>query len=214
MTSPPLVTPSQQPQQGVSSVPQKRSHGSPGSPQKTKVTRACDICKAKKSKCSGEQPCTSCNRRGLHCQYEAVYSRGKAPTPRRIEPAGLEHLRSIPDQQRSLSAPSYSHAILSTNLEESPIVHKPMANSRVSIAPRPNGFDCPQDIPSRGSPTLEAAGHYSDSTSGLSFLHRAWKRISNSENSQLLGGHSGSTEDNQLLRCAGDKPLQGTNEVS
>jgi hypothetical protein len=60
----------------------------------------------------------------------------------------------------------------------------------------------------RGSPGLEVAGQYSDPTSGLSFLHRAWRRISNKESSQVMAGHLGSTEEHQPLTSAGDKPLQ------
>jgi hypothetical protein len=77
-----------------------------------------------------------------------------------------------------------------------------------STAPPPRDGEPMQDVPSRGSPGLEVAGQYSDPTSGLSFLHRAWRRISNNENSQVLNSELGSSEDNQLLACAGDKPFQ------
>jgi hypothetical protein len=65
--------------------------------------------------------------------------------------------------------------------------------------------------PSRASPGLEVAGQYSDSTSGLSFLNRAWRRISNKETSLVNG--LGSTEDRQLLMSAGDKPFLETGEM-
>jgi hypothetical protein len=69
------------------------------------------------------------------------------------------------------------------------------------------------EAPSRASPGLEVAGQYSDTTSGLSFLHRAWRRISNGESSQVMSGQLGSSEDNQLLACAGDKPFQMSGNV-
>ena len=62
------------------------------------------------------------------------------------------------------------------------------------------------DPPSRASPGLEVAGQYSDTTSGLSFLHRAWRRISNKEST--VNGQIGSAEDSQLLMSAGDKPFR------
>ena len=67
--------------------------------------------------------------------------------------------------------------------------------------------------PSRASPGLEVAGQYSDPTSGLAFLHRAWKRISNKESQQVTNGQEGFTEDNQLLTSAGDKPFQGQGQL-
>ena len=92
-------------------VPRKRSldvaPGSNNTRQRlVKVTRACDVCKARKSKCSGDQPCETCTRRGLTCQYEAAYSRGKVVSPRPVHPAAV-------NPQQPASAPAYPHAILS-----------------------------------------------------------------------------------------------------
>jgi hypothetical protein len=177
-------------------VPQKRSLDVAQSSNNTrqrlvKVTRACDVCKAKKSKCSGDQPCESCVRRGLTCQYEAVYLRGKVPSPR---PSGT----AASSPQRTTSVPAYPHAILG------------VAPSMAVGGNHP--ADEEVEPPSRASPGLEVAGQYSDSTSGLSFLHRAWRRISNKESSQFVNG-SGSTEDRQLLMSAGDKPFLETGQV-
>lgn len=46
-----------------------------------KVSRACDLCKAKKARCSGTLPCEGCTRKGVECVYDAKYSRGRPPTP-------------------------------------------------------------------------------------------------------------------------------------
>ena len=200
---------------GSSSVPQKRSLEDATTRQKTKVTRACDICKAKKSKCSGEQPCDSCNRRGLSCQYEAVYSRGRAPPPRRTGTpgqvrAGGQHVGA--EHSRAPRAPLYSHPILDNEADVSES-NSPSMNALASKAPPTRNVDAMQDVPSRGSPGLEVAGQYSDPTSGLSFLHRAWRRISNNENSQVVNSELGSVEDSQLLASAGDKPFQEKGEL-
>lgn len=69
------------------------------------------------------------------------------------------------------------------------------------------------DPPSRASPGLEVAGQFSDTTSGLSFLHRAWRRISNKESTQVVNGQLGSAEDSQLLMSAGDKPFNPTGQM-
>lgn len=65
-----MSTPGESPGSSTSKVP--------------KVSRACDYCKSKKTKCSGTRPCGSCVRRGIACHYDAKYSRGRPPTP----PAG------------------------------------------------------------------------------------------------------------------------------
>jgi hypothetical protein len=190
-------------------VPRKRSldvapAGSNTRQRLVKVTRACDVCKARKSKCSGDQPCETCIRRGLTCQYEAAYSRGKVVSPRPVHPpAG--------SPQYPTSAPVYPHAILS-------VAQSSVASAMTAgLANHPVGDD--MEPPSRASPgLLEVAGQYSDSTSGLSFLHRAWRRISNKESSQVVNrvqvvNGLGSTEDRQLLKSAGDKPFLETGEV-
>lgn len=165
-------------------TPQKRNAS--GRP-KTKVTRACDTCKSKKSKCSGELPCESCKQRNLKCSYKAHYSRGKAPVPR---PAVVTRDSVEEDAANDRAA-------------ETP--------SQVSdFLPRP--FHVPA-VASRASPVLDIAGYYSEPTSGISFLSRAWQRITNGENSNVIEGQTVSIEDDQLLQSAGDKPLPPPHEV-
>jgi hypothetical protein len=195
---------------------QKRGHVSQGGRQrpKTKVTRACDLCKAKKAKCSGDQPCVSCCRKGLVCQYDAVYSRGKAPAPRQ------SRLASDRNPERPPAARSYPHSpdgitcampmfdIASDSRE----MQGASTIRLLQFTPQDEEpHEHVQELPSgRGSPGLEVAGQYSDPTSALSFLHRAWRRISNDENSQVVVGHS--TEDDQRLPSAGDKPFRSSTQ--
>ena len=75
---------------------------------------------------------------------------------------------------------------------------------RATHSPTING----PEVPSRASPELGISGQYSDFTSGLSFLRRAWKRLSTSHNSQLENGTLEVSDDEQLLVSAGDKPFQ------
>jgi hypothetical protein len=67
--------------------------------------------------------------------------------------------------------------------------------------------------PSRASPELDAAeieGQYSDPTSGLTFLHRAYRRFSSNQRrpavSQLLGSSSEDHQQQELM-TAGDLPF-------
>ncbi|RAR11458.1 fungal specific transcription factor domain-containing protein [Stemphylium lycopersici] len=203
-------------------IPQKRSADSvtDGRRQRIlKVTRACDICKVRKIKCSGDQPCETCTRRGLRCLYEAVHTRGKAPAPRasdslysgpvspeqRNSASGPSNLASLEPAmiraQQRVSTPAYPHPILSGT-------HGLPSQGASSIGGAVVQGVGDVEPPSRASPGLEVAGQYSDTTSGLSFLHRAWRRISNKESSQVVNGQLGSTEDCQLLMSAGDKPFE------
>jgi hypothetical protein len=103
----------------------------------------------------------------------------------------------------------------------SPMVHQPsprptgalqqLPEALALVAQRP--LEAFQEPPSRASPGIEVAGQYSDPTSGLSFLHRAWRRISNDESSQFVVGQLGSGENNQLLTRAGDKPILNPGEI-
>ena len=121
--------------------------------QKRKVTRACDICKAKKVKCSGTQPCDNCARKGCNCLYEALYTRGEPPT---VPASSNLHLRPATGNE-------------SMRATYSPAIHAP---------------------------------------SGLSFLHRAWTRLSNSHSNPPASGTLEASENEQLLVSAGDKPFQ------
>lgn len=212
--NPSAPSPGLQPQ-FASFVPQKR----PGEPQgsrfrqKTKVTRACDVCKAKKSKCTGEQPCESCSHRGLACTYDAHYSRGRPPPPVTASsrsPSASQVSSSeqfiLESSHRHISANSSRH----TRSTERAVNNLLSSSSAIS---REDGREAMQDAPSRASPELEVAGQFSDPTSALSFLHRAWRRISNNENSQVVTGQVGTHEDGQLLASAGDKPFQKPNVI-
>lgn len=57
-----------------------------------KVSRACDFCKLKKLRCTGTLPCQICIKKGLECQYDAQYRRGRPPTP----PPAASQRREVP----------------------------------------------------------------------------------------------------------------------
>jgi hypothetical protein len=217
-------------------VPQKRALEASHYRQKSKVTRACDVCKAKKAKCSGEQPCATCDRRGLDCRYDAVYARGKAPAPRCVRqsvvdihhPVSVAAQQSTETERSTHTPPSFDRgqsgnpnpdlgaatdegrraSSRTTDLLPTDATLSDAHNLDMLATMATRQHDAIPEAPSRGSPGLEVAGQFSDTTSGLSFLHRAWRRINNGENSQIMSGQLGSIEDNQLLARAGDKPFQ------
>ncbi|KAJ4377507.1 hypothetical protein N0V83_000332 [Neocucurbitaria cava] len=134
-----------------------------------------------------------------------------APTPRRITQTGnLQPYRenAAVDLQQTSAARVYPHPILSDSGEDSrPASSTPRMNTLPPTVSRFNEAESTQIISSRSSPGLEVAGQYADPTSGHSFLHRAWRRISNNDSSLILRGQLGLTEDDQLLPRAGDKPF-------
>ncbi|RLV95705.1 Filamentous growth regulator 27 [Spathaspora sp. JA1] len=61
-----------------SSVAARRPKGRPRVlpiPQRKKVSRACDICKQRKMKCNGEQPCLFCQSKSFSCSYKKIDGR-------------------------------------------------------------------------------------------------------------------------------------------
>lgn len=74
----------------------------------------------------------------------------------------------------------------------------------MSVAPAVDG-----EAPSRASPEVDMAeieGQYFDPTSGLTFLHRAFKRLS-SQKAEFAPHVSSGAEKHQALMTAGDRPF-------
>lgn len=149
-----------------------------------KVSRACDACKAKKIRCSGTLPCTTCARRRLACTFASRYGRGRPPTPpaSSVQPAltpGSQHVAADESSTgRSLSA----YSVEPTDATE----HE--ASDR------------------RAASELVIEGQYFDLTSGLTFLHRAWSKLSAERGNSVCYG-SNDAERNQLVASAGDRPF-------
>ncbi|KAJ5100005.1 hypothetical protein N7532_007006 [Penicillium argentinense] len=151
-----------------------------------KVSRACDTCKKKKIRCDGTLPCKNCARRRISCAYDAKYSRGRPPTP----PASAtirEH------QNRPRSDPS----------DDISTWQQPAVLAQVST---PLAHSC-------ASPAGEIEGQYFDPTSGLNFLHRAWKKLL-TQKDQAASYNPIFTEQRQLLTSAGDRPFHADDSAS
>ncbi|RNJ53919.1 hypothetical protein D7B24_001221 [Verticillium nonalfalfae] len=164
-----------------------------------KVSRACDHCKQRKAKCSGTIPCATCSNRGLTCLYAARYSRGRPPTP----PPSRDH--------HPAAAPTHHvNARLDHQTEPRVTVSQP-ENMRLSV----NRLS--ESVPaSRASPELgmaEIEGQVFDPTSGVTFLHRAWKRLAKHDGAVPVNdSHAYASVQHQPVMLAGDRPLPQTSE--
>lgn len=189
---------------------QKRSvaPGSPSSDDVTaskrrkghKVSRACDLCKQRKAKCTGTLPCTKCTNKGLVCHYDASYSRGRPPTP----PPSRDH--------PAVPGPRATQRGRGEKPETQPGRLDGMSLPRAS-----DGRHIDSNGPaSRASPELgmaEIEGQVFDPTSGVTFLHRAWKRLAKNghTNVSLDQAHNDAAVEQHVM-LAGDRPLPQTTE--
>lgn len=144
-----------------------------------KTSRACDRCKAKKTRCTGTFPCQKCSRRGISCTYDSRYARGRLPTP---QPSITVNQKFGRDPHRE-----------TISLAES-----------TQVADVDGPFPNPDEARERVSPELEIEGQYFDPTSGLTFLHRAWRKVFAQRGETALHG-SNEAEKHQLLTSAGDR---------
>ncbi|CRK23530.1 hypothetical protein BN1723_013015 [Verticillium longisporum] len=159
-----------------------------------KISRACDFCKAKKLKCSGTLPCDGCTKRQLSCVYDATYRRGRPPTPQPRPEVAPREPGSLPEAIERL---------ISRNSEST---HPSFHGSHEGVRNGDGNVST-----SRASPELESAeieGQYLDPTSSLTFLHRAWKRLSSQKDTAGIAPQvSNNAEYHQSMISAGDKPF-------
>ncbi|KAL0944904.1 fungal specific transcription factor domain-containing protein [Colletotrichum truncatum] len=169
-----------------------------------KVSRACDFCKQRKAKCSGTIPCDKCTRKGLNCVYDAKYSRGRPPTP---PPSAVWSANSTGTNRPGPSSGSEEPTVMYRTTEtEGQNISVPVVPPQSSLRGQVRESQGPA---SRASPELgmaEIQGQVFDPTSGVTFLHRAWKRLSKHDSTIVPDDVNASTE-NQPLMLAGDKPL-------
>ncbi|KAK4118764.1 hypothetical protein N657DRAFT_694197 [Parathielavia appendiculata] len=193
----------------------------PPARRKAKVSRACDECKSRKAKCSGTEPCETCHRKGRVCHYLAEYSRGRPPTP---PPMPMP----VPTVPAGRPSSAQSGGGLMTSMVPPGQSRRRTRPVAPELAEQHEGGGLPPDcgrqrlqdsrIPSsRASPVLgvaEIQGQVHDPTSGLAFLHRAWKRLSRangplpSEGGAGMAPQAGNLSlDEQPIFAAGDRPL-------
>ncbi|RAK96091.1 Zn(II)2Cys6 transcription factor [Aspergillus ibericus CBS 121593] len=188
------------------SVPAKRPRRASDSPAKhpngprQKITRACDHCKDKKTRCTGTLPCIRCTRLALPCEYNAAYSRGLPPEP--------------------LPAPSSVDSYISPRAKRATPIDRGLGHQR-SISsrqsPRVGGNTSRNEVSQRNSPdpaVTDLEGNYLGPASGVSFLNRVWRRLHQDEVHAIPDRlENEPSPKNTSVFMFGDKPYSDYREV-
>lgn len=200
--------------------------------RKAKVSRACDRCKLRKAKCSGTEPCDTCFRKGRQCQYLAEYLRGRPPTPPPLAMSATAALAATARQPHQSARPGRRNGSMSTLVPAPPLprgtthaaAREPPQQQETSGSASegaPRRLEESRTSSSRASPVLgvaEIQGQVLDSTSGLTFLHRAWKRLSqpnrqheSRDDTGLVPQAANHSIEQQPIFAVGDRPLPSDN---
>ncbi|KAL8404672.1 hypothetical protein RB594_009507 [Gaeumannomyces avenae] len=198
---------------------------------RTRVSRACDRCKTRKTKCSGKFPCSTCVQAKLDCRFTAAYRRGRLPS---IEPseettaAGLLYDESSMDpdhgcrqnsgMEQDTAVPSgvsagAQEATITSRSPREPVGDGPTttdhgredASVSKGLGTSGDGETPRPDVTSsRNSPEpsqTDQQGHYVGPSSGVSFLLRLQRKLQ----AQMPVGASDSS-----IFTFGDMPLPDT----
>ncbi|KAJ5438319.1 Glyoxylate reductase [Penicillium daleae] len=156
--------------------------GSSVEKKRQRASRACDSCKAKKSRCSGTQPCGPCSLMELECQFTAPYTRGIPKTP----PAGdFNWIRSPQSPKRRKSnAQSIDSTLSPAGPHSSDTSHSisPCVESISDVTPQLQETEEHTETPSEqetGEQVLmsDEQGHFVGTSSNVSFFVRLRKRL-------------------------------------
>ncbi|KAL4869522.1 hypothetical protein BDV12DRAFT_185205 [Aspergillus spectabilis] len=164
-----------------------------------KITRACDSCKEKKTRCTGTLPCGRCTRLSLLCEYNAAYSRGLPPDPLPAPPSVAARYSRNRSASHSISQSPISRR--SPPVRESPrsarTPHSQIAQPSVLVSRR----NSPDPV------ATDFEGNYLGPASGVSFLNRVWRRLHQDETSAVPDGlQSESWPKNTSVFMFGDNP--------
>ncbi|KAI7408392.1 hypothetical protein KC328_g9 [Hortaea werneckii] len=164
-----------------------------------KVSRACDFCKQKRVRCSGTVPCHTCQHRRIECTWNATHNRGRPATP-----------------ATSSGIPATHHSTYDAYGLHSHTASVPRATRQV-ISHFGEGHTRSGHASTRESPDLETAevdGQYHDRTSALTFIRRAWHRLSSSEGGDPVQRILGDAPYAQKITAEGDRPFHDDKAVT
>lgn len=90
--------------------------GSVMSSSRQRTSQACDKCRERKTKCSGDRPiCKRCTTRGLKCAYSCREQRSRGPTKPRPRASSAIALPTVTLELQATSQPLYTAAQAGTN---------------------------------------------------------------------------------------------------
>ncbi|CDM34501.1 Zn(2)-C6 fungal-type DNA-binding domain [Penicillium roqueforti FM164] len=177
-----------------------------GVAQRQKITRACDWCKVKKTRCTGTLPCTRCTRLSMECKYNAAYSRGLPPDPLPVSPGPI----STPTRNPAFEA--VDGRISSFNLQgtgrDPALTNNLLSNQSQS---QRQHVISPRHSPEPGSTDFE--GNYLGPSSGVSFLNRVWSRLHQDETANFPDKLQIESSRNTAVFMFGDKPYSNPQDA-
>ncbi|KAJ5584330.1 uncharacterized protein N7459_004130 [Penicillium hispanicum] len=168
-----------------------------------KITRACDSCKIKKTRCTGTLPCSRCTRLSLPCEYNAAYSRGLPPVPLPSpastgDPAGRQSFDAGRVSNGSHSHDSTTHLAA----RETASKQQRHVKQRHAVSLR--------NSPEPGSTDFE--GNYLGPASGVSFINRVWSRLHQDGKTYIPNDLRNESSMNTAVFMFGDKPYSQPEE--
>ncbi|KAL5330315.1 hypothetical protein ACEPPN_003842 [Leptodophora sp. 'Broadleaf-Isolate-01'] len=93
--------------------------------QKSRISRGCDECKAKHTKCNGQLPCEKCVKYSRICKYEAPYTRGKKP-PIVSAVSSYDPSNGLSETERATPGSNLSSSRESMRREQAWAPHRPI----------------------------------------------------------------------------------------
>ncbi|KAF7563420.1 hypothetical protein G7046_g734 [Stylonectria norvegica] len=166
---------------------------------RSRVSRACDRCKSRKTRCSGKWPCSHCSQVGLQCTFTAAYRRGRLPSievaaETDMNPTGtayspaveINHSQEIALEQSNSRVPRIDlPSPVSVEQQCMPSQHEEQSELHCGLlgVTAPDSRTIPEDVSaqsSRNSPEpaqIDQQGHYVGPASGASLLLRIQRRL-------------------------------------
>ncbi|KAG6862044.1 hypothetical protein C0995_007174 [Termitomyces sp. Mi166 len=133
------------------SEPEQVPHGRPAPTpsERQRTVQACDKCRERKTKCSGEHPvCQRCTTRGLICQYSSREPRTRGPSKARLRNAiSSADLRSSPNPRAYSHGPQHSQQLRHYHSQNYDSFSDYRSLRRVSSIPATLHTDEPSELP-------------------------------------------------------------------